>query len=467
MPVERLQRRLALVLVAAAFAAAAGAFLYAQVAKTTAAPITDTLLGDARFFSPNGDGVRDVARLRFRLRATQRIDADVIDPAGARIRRLVDGESRAGAVRLSWDGRDDAGRAAPDGSYFLRVRLFHDEQTITLPQDIVLDTVAPTIEAAPPAEAVLVPGVAGRDRVSFAATASEPVSMRLLVQRIGLDGRARRVFLERAPGQGRTRTLTWSGEVGSGKPASGRPDARLTPGSYVVGWTAADRAGNRVQAPAAFGPGKLAPAAVVRVETLAVTPDLELQSALPSPVTERLRVGPEPPPWPAADPQQPGLQAVRASAASYEAWAPAPVAGSATLVVVPTYSWALRNPYDADRDGYPDARTGAVSLAWPWDPATRGRLVRLGRVLAPVVEPGAYGAISDAELEREGPPPGTETLVLAHVRGWSDGLAERLRAFAEAGGRIVLRKSLLDRHVERDGDVLRLLDDGRVLELPQ
>jgi hypothetical protein len=132
---------------------------------------------------------------------------------------------------------------------------------------------------------------------------------------------------------------------------------------------------------------------------------------------------------------------------------------------VPTYSWALRNPYDADGDGYPDARAGEVSLAWPWDPATRGRLERLGRVLAPVVEPGAYGAITDAELETQGLPQGTDTVVLAHVRAWSDGLATRLRAFADGGGRIVLRKSLLDRHVERSGDLLRPLDE-RVLELP-
>jgi hypothetical protein len=152
-------------------------------------------------------------------------------------------------------------------------------------------------------------------------------------------------------------------------------------------------------------------------------------------------------------------------ARGYDAWAPAAVAGDeTTLVVVPTYSWALRNPYDADGDGYPDARSGTTSLAWPYDAATRGRLERLGRVLAPVVEPGAYGAITDADLETAGVPAGTRTLVLAHVRGWTDALAERLRAFQEDGGEVVLRKSLLDRHVARDGDTLRLLDE-QVLEL--
>jgi hypothetical protein len=134
-------------------------------------------------------------------------------------------------------------------------------------------------------------------------------------------------------------------------------------------------------------------------------------------------------------------------------------------VVVPTYSWALRNPYDADGDGYPDARSGTASLEWPFDPATKGRLERLGTVLEPVVTPGGYGAITDAELEASGVPAGTKTVVLAHVRAWSDGLAERLRAFRKAGGKIVVRKSLLDRHVARDGRVVRLLDDGRTLVL--
>ena len=153
------------------------------------------------------------------------------------------------------------------------------------------------------------------------------------------------------------------------------------------------------------------------------------------------------------------MQALHATAGGYDAWGPLAVGGPDTLVVVPTYSWALRNTYDGDGDGYPDVRTGAASLAWPWDPATRGRLERLGRVLEPVVQPGTYGAITDAQLETDGVPAGTTRLVLAHVRAWTDGLAERLRTFESGGGEVVLRKSLLDRHVARDGDAIRPLDD--------
>ena len=49
--------------------------------------------------------------------------------------------------------------------------------------------------------------------------------------------------------------------------------------------------------------------------------------------------------------------------------------------------------------------------------------------------------------------------MLAHVRAWSDGLAERLRTFPAAGGEVVLRKSLLDRTSLATATSLRPLDD--------
>jgi hypothetical protein len=457
--VETLQRRLALVLAVVSFAAAAAAFLYAQVEKTAAAPIYRTNFDGARFFSPNGDKSRDRARLVFRLRASQKIDATVIDAGGRPVRTLVDGESRQGDVKLAWDGRDDAGQPVPDGVYRVRVHLHEDDTTITLSGDVTLDTTAPTVTASPPADGRIVPNLAGSGRYAFRATADEPVTLRLAVWRITLGGRAERVFLERATAATRARTLAWSGEVGSGKPVSGQASPTLTPGSYVVGWIAEDRAGNRVQAPAKFAPGGLAPAAVVGVDTVSIKPKDEVLEAYPGPTADEHQLVGSTQPWPAVEPQAPGVQAFHAAAGGYDAWAPIAVGGPDTLVVVPTYSWALRNTYDGNGDGYPDVRSGTASLAWPWDPATKGRLERLGRVLEPVLRPGAYGAITDAQLDSDGVPAGTKRLVLAHVRAWTDGLADRLRAFQDGGGELVLRKSLLDRHVARDGDAIRELDD--------
>lgn len=50
------------------------------------------------------------------------VTLDLFDAAGRRIRRLNDGALEAGARELYWDGRDDRGRSAPDGVYFVKLR---------------------------------------------------------------------------------------------------------------------------------------------------------------------------------------------------------------------------------------------------------------------------------------------------------------------------------------------------------
>lgn len=50
-----------------------------------------------------------------------RVTATIADLSGRRVRTLVDREMSAGATRLAWDGRDDAGLSAAPGAYFMRV----------------------------------------------------------------------------------------------------------------------------------------------------------------------------------------------------------------------------------------------------------------------------------------------------------------------------------------------------------
>jgi len=49
------------------------------------------------------------------------VDAVIVDAGGRRVRTLVDRTMAAGSARITWDGRDDSGRAAAPGAYFLRV----------------------------------------------------------------------------------------------------------------------------------------------------------------------------------------------------------------------------------------------------------------------------------------------------------------------------------------------------------
>ena len=50
------------------------------------------------------------------------VEVIVFDLAGRARRRIWDGGLAAGAHRLDWDGRDDAGRVMASGIYFVRAR---------------------------------------------------------------------------------------------------------------------------------------------------------------------------------------------------------------------------------------------------------------------------------------------------------------------------------------------------------
>ena len=186
---ETLQRRLALVLAAVAFAAAAGAFLYAQVAKTSAAPIYRTNFDGARFFSP--ERRQEPATRRGWCSACGRPSASTSTCRRRRRARCAsscDGESRQGDVRLAWDGSTDAGEPAPDGVYRVRVHLYRQDDTITLPRISRSTPCADDPRRVPPATAA-----SSRPRrprpLRFATTASEPVSLRLRSSASALDGR--------------------------------------------------------------------------------------------------------------------------------------------------------------------------------------------------------------------------------------------------------------------------------------
>ena len=107
------------VLVGATFAA----FFVAQRLK--GAPPVVRVTKVAKFFSPNGDGVRDRNEIHLRLKQADDVTVSIVDSGGDEVRRLV-ANVRAQPYRplnLSWDGRTDAGSVAPDGGYRLRIAL--------------------------------------------------------------------------------------------------------------------------------------------------------------------------------------------------------------------------------------------------------------------------------------------------------------------------------------------------------
>jgi hypothetical protein len=59
--------------------------------------------------------------LRFGLPSSQPVTLAVYDAAGRAVRTILRGEQPAGYQVVSWDGRDDAGRALPAGAYFAKL----------------------------------------------------------------------------------------------------------------------------------------------------------------------------------------------------------------------------------------------------------------------------------------------------------------------------------------------------------
>lgn len=93
------------------------------------------LYASERYFSPNGDGVRDSTGLVFRrTAAAQRIE--IRNAAGRTVRRF-DSTGSEGNGQVSWDGRNTYGRVVPDGIYY-PVLLTAGEETART--DVVVDT---------------------------------------------------------------------------------------------------------------------------------------------------------------------------------------------------------------------------------------------------------------------------------------------------------------------------------------
>ncbi|MBN2493512.1 MAG: PD40 domain-containing protein, partial [Deltaproteobacteria bacterium] len=93
---------------------------------------------EREYFSPNGDGVADQAELSFRVLEPVNVDFVIRSQDGQVARRIEKSYAVAGPDLLTWDGRDDAGYLAPDGTYTIEVA--------DLGFDVVLDNSYPEIQ---------------------------------------------------------------------------------------------------------------------------------------------------------------------------------------------------------------------------------------------------------------------------------------------------------------------------------
>ncbi|WP_082507133.1 CARDB domain-containing protein [Duganella sp. Root336D2] len=95
-------------------------------ANNTARLVTTVQDGDLfiteRYFSPNGDGVKDSTMLSFRLKQLGDVSVQVLDKDDKVVRQFSGaGMTQVNGGSVSWDGVDERGALMADGSYRLRL----------------------------------------------------------------------------------------------------------------------------------------------------------------------------------------------------------------------------------------------------------------------------------------------------------------------------------------------------------
>ena len=97
-------------------------------------------------FSPNGDGVNDVAGFGFSVvlvGGSRAVCVDVHDLGGRLVRRFDERRAvGAGAYRFEWNGEDGSGRRVPPGVYTLRFQVDADDRGADLERRHVIRTIA-------------------------------------------------------------------------------------------------------------------------------------------------------------------------------------------------------------------------------------------------------------------------------------------------------------------------------------
>jgi hypothetical protein len=225
------------VLVAVLLVATGVAFLHTESLKLETSPIRQTRV--TKLFSPVCHCATSKARIAFRLAKRDVISVSIDDSSGGDVRRLVSERPGNGKVAFLWNGRDDAGRVVPDGTYRARVRLDLIEKTFLLPNLIRVDTKRPTVKAVSVRPRVFSPdGDRRSDRIDVRYALDGPARAMLFV-----DGVRRVVGSSLKP----SGDLRWYGKVdGQSLPA----------GRYRLSVQAVDPAGNE-SLPVKAGPVRI------------------------------------------------------------------------------------------------------------------------------------------------------------------------------------------------------------------
>jgi hypothetical protein len=197
------------------------AFALTEVLKLEGSPISRPKFDVV--FSPICECRNDTAKLPIRLKKAHTVTAAIVDGDENVVRTLAaDRTFPRGRTVFVWDGHDENGAVVPDGKYRLRLSLAG--RTIVVPNDIRVDTKAPTLGPVTVSPSRI---VAGEELVTVVGRSNEQ-------SRLILSADSERVARGMVQNPGAQRVV-WGGTV-RGKP--------LRPGTYTLTVVARDVAGN-------------------------------------------------------------------------------------------------------------------------------------------------------------------------------------------------------------------------------
>jgi len=220
-----LQRILSTAVIVGLLAATAAAFAITERLKLTKSPINGVKVV-REYVSP---AAHSAATIRVRTRWTDRVTATITGSGGREVDTLAYRVLEPhGWHVFTWNGLDDAGARAQDGTYHLEVHFESQRRTILLPNPIVLETKLPAVLAAGAVRPTFSPdGDHQSDTVTIHYKLSEDAHVVVFVN-------GHRIIRGRSSKS--KDKVAWNGKV-DGK--------LLPPGRYLLTISAVDPAGNR------------------------------------------------------------------------------------------------------------------------------------------------------------------------------------------------------------------------------
>jgi len=188
------------------------------------------------YFSPDGDGVRDRAEVDFTVSEVADWSIELRDQSGAVVRRMSGQGSSAAAT---WDGKDEAGRDLPDGTYTLVASATSARgEARPATMDVHLDTTPPRLESAEVAPSPFSPNGDGQaDSAKVRFVPGESGTARVSV--IGDGDEVLRRLTDWRSVTASAQSVTWDGRVSDGAKLVAVPEGR-----FAVEIAVLDLAGN-------------------------------------------------------------------------------------------------------------------------------------------------------------------------------------------------------------------------------